>query len=178
MSARKRYRGLFIALFSLLWVLPSSVLFAGDDEITRASLRGIDGIRVMMEHVRPEIAAEGFDGGRIKSEAEQQLRAAGIKVLEDEKLPFLLICPYITKYGRNSYGSFVRVEFYQLVVPYHRLSEKLGPDASSPIDSAQFAATWTSPGVMGNAQNLLEVGVQVRNEVAKFIEAFRAANRR
>jgi len=178
MSARKRYRRLLIALFSLLWVLPSSVPFAGDDEITRASLRGIDGIRVMMEHVRPEIAAEGFDSGRIKSEAEQQLRAGGIKVLEDEKLPFLLICPYITKYGRNSYGSFVRVEFYQLVVPYHRLPGKPDPGASSPIDSAQFAATWTSPGVMGNAQNLLEVGVQVRNEVAKFIEAFRAANRR
>jgi hypothetical protein len=178
MSVRKPFCGIFIAIFSLLCLLAPSVAFAVDDEVTRASLRGLDGIRVVMEYLRPEIIRDGLNGDQIQDEVQLQLQGAGIKVLGDERLPFLLICPYITKFGKNNYCYFVRMEFYQLVVPYQFLSQKTEKESASPVESALFATTWTSPGVIGTTANLADIKGRISDEVAKFITAFKAANPR
>jgi hypothetical protein len=176
MNVRQLFCGLFTALFPLLCLLPPPVALAVDDEVTRASLRGLDGVRVVMEDLRPEIIKEGLREDQVRFEVEQQLRSSGIKVLADERLPFLMICPYITKFGKDSYSYFVRMDFYQLVVPYQSLSQETDKESSPPIESALFAATWTSPGVIGTTRTLTDVKRRIGDEVAKFIAAFKAAN--
>ena len=178
MSLRKLCSVLLFALFSLLCLLPSSVAFAADNEVTRASLRGLNSIRVVMDYLNPEILREGFNSDQIQAEVELQLQSAGVKILADERLPFLMICPLITKFSKNNYTYFVRMEFYQLVVPYQFLSQKTDKETPSYFESALFATTWTSPGVMGTAQNLADIKRRISDEVAKFIAAFEAANPR
>ena len=105
---------------------------------------------------------------------EQQLREGGVKVVADDKVPFLLVSPSIAKFGRNNYVYTVKVELYQVVVPYRFLPEEEG---LSSVQNALFASTWGSPGGIGATPNLQDVKPSIKTEVARFIEAFKAANR-
>jgi hypothetical protein len=172
MNRRNCLGALLISILPLLFFLsPASAL---DNDAARASLRGIEAIRLVVEELIPEIVKDGLTSDQIHSAVEQQLREGGIKVVADDKMPFLLVCPSIAKFGRNNYVYTVKVELYQVVVPYRFLPEKEG---SSSVQNALFASTWGSPGGIGATPNLQDVKPSIRAEVAKFIEGFRAANR-
>jgi hypothetical protein len=160
------------SIFLFSFFLPQAI--AMDNDAARASLRGIEAIRLAVEDLTPELAKEGLNSDQIHSAAEQQLREAGIKVVVDDKMPFLLVSLAIARFGRNNYLYTVKVELYQIVVPYRFLPEKEG---SSSGQNAVFASTWSTPGGMGATPNLQEMKTSVKSEVARFIEAFKASNR-
>jgi len=169
----KKYLGaLLISTLPPLFFL--STASALDNDAARASLRGIEAIRLVVEELIPEIVKEGLTSDQIHSAVEQQLREEGIKVVADDKMPFLLVSPSIAKFGRNYYVYTVKAELYQVVVPYRFLPEKEVP---SSVQNTLFASTWGSPGGIGATPNLQDVKPSIRAEVAKFIEAFKAANR-
>ena len=161
-----------VTLFPFSLFLSQAI--ALDNDAARASLRGIEAIRLAVEELIPEIVKEGLNSDQIHSAVEQQLREAGIKVVADDKMPFLLLSPSIAKFGRNYYVYTVRVELYQMVIPYRFLTEKEG---SPPLQNSVFASTWASPGGIGATPTLQDVKPSIKAEVAKFIEAFKAVNR-
>jgi hypothetical protein len=172
MNWRKYFCALLIPIFSILVFLsPASAL---DNDAARASLRGIEAIRLIVEELIPEIVKDGLTSDQIYSAVEQQLREVGIKVVADDKIPFLLVSPSIAKFGRNNYVYTVKAELYQVVIPYRFLPEKEG---SSSLQNALFASTWGSPGGIGATPNLQDVKPSIKAEVARFIEGFREANR-
>jgi hypothetical protein len=172
MNRRNCLGALLISISLLLYFLsPASAL---DNDAARASLRGIEAIRLVVEELIPEIVKEGLTSDQIHSAVEQQLREGGVKVIADEKVPFLLVSPSIAKFGRNNYVYTVKVELYQVVVPYRFLPEKEG---LASVQNALFASTWGSPGGIGATPNLQDVKPSIKTEVARFIEAFKAANR-
>ena len=172
MNWRKHLCPLMVSILLVSFVLSGAT--AMDNDAARASLRGIEAIRLAVEELTPEIEKEGLNSDQIHSAVEQQLREAGIKTVADDKLPFLLVSTAIAKFGRNHYLYTVKVELYQIAVPYRFLAEKEG---SSSVQNALFASTWSSPGGMGATVNLEETKTFLKAEVAKFIEAFRASNR-
>ena len=172
MNRTKYFGALLIPILSLLFPLSSASPL--DDDAARASLKGIEAIRLAVEELIPDVVKEGLTSNQIHTAAEQQLREEGIKVVADDKMPFLLVSPSIAKFGKNYYVYTVKVELYQVVVPSRFLPEKEG---SSSVQNALFASTWGSPGGIGAAPNLQDVKPSIKAEIAKFIQAFKAANR-
>ena len=60
---------------------------AGDNEYSRATLKGLAGVRVVVEDFHDNARRAGFDKQKFQTAAELKLRLAGIKVLtRDESL--------------------------------------------------------------------------------------------
>jgi hypothetical protein len=61
--------------------------FALDDEYSRESLRGLRGVHVIVEVLRPAVKKGGLTEAMIRTDTELKLRLAGIRVLtQDEAL--------------------------------------------------------------------------------------------
>ena len=57
---------------------------AQDDETTRSTLRGLQGIFVYVEPLDPQIEQSGLFKSQIQTDTESQLKSAGIRVLTRE----------------------------------------------------------------------------------------------
>src|SRR5437867_2429316 len=55
--------------------------WAQDDELARATLRRLQGVEVIIEHLRPEIEQAGLTGQQLQTDVELRLRHGGIRVL-------------------------------------------------------------------------------------------------
>jgi len=78
-----------IFLFLAVLVLLSSFAwpgFADDSEVSRATLAGIKGLRVVVEELQPNVqkyaARFGLSGAQIRRDVEQKLRESGLPVVE------------------------------------------------------------------------------------------------
>jgi hypothetical protein len=70
---------LYIAVL-LLFATP--IGRAADEEITRRSLRGLKGVAVLVESLKPEVEANGLTRVAIQTDVELKLRQTGIPVLD------------------------------------------------------------------------------------------------
>jgi hypothetical protein len=68
-------------IFLALALAAPALSFASDDEYTRESLRGLHGVYVLVEDLRPEVEQAGLTVAMIRTDAELKLRLAGIRVL-------------------------------------------------------------------------------------------------
>ena len=59
--------------------------WALDSERTRATLRGIEGVRVVIEGLESEVERAGLTTQQLQTDVELRLRLAGIRVLTDEE---------------------------------------------------------------------------------------------
>jgi hypothetical protein len=68
-----------------VWIFVASPLYALDSEINRATLKGLRGVRVLVEDLAPEVEREGLLKDQLQKSVEERLRAAGIRVLTQEE---------------------------------------------------------------------------------------------
>jgi hypothetical protein len=59
--------------------------FGINGKFNLATLRGLQGVGVLVEQLPPEVEKEGLNRNRLQMEAESKLRMAGIKVLTKEE---------------------------------------------------------------------------------------------
>src|SRR5207249_4173290 len=59
--------------------------WAGDSEADRATLRGVEGVDVLVEALKPEVERAGVTRQQLKIDVELQLRKAGIRVFTEEE---------------------------------------------------------------------------------------------
>jgi hypothetical protein len=71
-----------LALMELRSLTP---VFAQDDKLSRQTLRGIKGVHVVIEFLKPEIEEDGLTEDRLRKEAELKFQKAGIKVLSERE---------------------------------------------------------------------------------------------
>src|SRR5262245_25468829 len=71
-----------VGLWCLLG-LASSASWALDDEDTRATLRGIEGVRVFVEDLGDDVEHAGLTRQQIRTDVELRLRKAGIRILTE-----------------------------------------------------------------------------------------------
>jgi hypothetical protein len=148
----------------------AAVLAGESDKQARASLAGIRGIGVVVEDLAPDAVQEGFTAQLVQADVEQKLRAAGIKVLNEEELvkasgmPYLYINIFTFK-DDELYAYHITLELRQMV----SLARKPGIKLS--------ASTWKARagGTVG-IRKVVELRAFVKDAADQFIGVWKAAN--
>ena len=85
----------------------------------RESLRGLPGVQVLIEDIRPDAQADGLSQEAIRTAVELILRSSGIRVLtQSERLetpskPYLSVHVGTDKHASGQYSFNARVELHQ-----------------------------------------------------------------
>lgn len=168
MSKRK----LWVVLIPLVlasFVLDCSV-FALDNEFTRRTLRGLQGVKVVVEPLKWLIEQDGLTTKQLRKDTELKLRLAGIEVVSSEESsampgnPSLYVNSNVLKHkALNRYIFNILVE----------LSQDVSLDRAPKIRTS--AATW-SVSVTGFSPDVGTVRDQLKELVDTFINAYLSAN--
>ncbi len=166
------------AVIALLMVLPGMV-WGFDDEGSRETLRGIKGVRVVVESIEPEIEEAGLTRSQIQTDVELKLRTAGLNLLTPGKRhteivmvsdeAYLYINPHILKlhnipsyFQVDAYVFSIDLELYQAV--YLMRTKK-----------RTAALTW-STGVLGTNRDLDKIRSEIKGRVDVFLDAWLSVN--
>jgi hypothetical protein len=146
--------------------------WAMDNENTRASLRGLPGVGVLIGEIEPDIERGGVTKKQVQAEVERRLQQAGLAVLTSEAAqqspgaPFLVISLSTIHHSIGLYAYSIDVRVYQ--------SASLVRDAT-----VVSVPTWSvaSVGMVGSTQ-LRALLKSVGTKVEQFVRAYRAVNPR
>jgi hypothetical protein len=144
--------------------------FAQDDELSRQTLRGLDGVHVVIEFVNPEIVGDGLTQDRLQADVELQLQEAGITVLSEAEnqttpgRPLMYMNVNILKYKYiPAYIYNIRLELVQDVYLVRSSNVKIG------------GVTW-SINTAGIVPKLNDIKTSMENLVDYFAKAYLSAN--
>ena len=157
-----------VAMFLL--VAASAATAGGDTENDRQSLKGLEGVGVVVEDLEAEVEQGGLNTTSIRTDVELKLRQAGITVLTEAEVlaapggPILHI--NVSTVGGPLYAYFVGVELCQDV--------RLDRDPSIRIFTA---VTW-SVGAVGTVgrSNLRDIRNSIKDHVDEFLNAYLSVN--
>jgi hypothetical protein len=143
-----------------------------DDEATRPTLRGLQGIFVHVEPLAPQIEKGGLTKNQIQADTELKLKSAGISVLTREEFlklsghPYLYVSVNISvlKTQITRYLFYIRIELNQEVVLVRAPDTKVS------------TVTWSAGG-WGIDFSLDNIRQTVKTQVDRFINAYLAENR-
>ena len=164
-----------VILISLLLSLPqvSPVVFAGSAVQNRLALRQIKALYISIDSLDPEIEKDGLRVRDVRSDAEQILRKARIKILSKEEWyeesgnPYLYVTMDIIKLpSTDEYVYAIRTAFKENVYPERQSITITG------------ATTWTTGGIIGITGSLDKIRNAIRIQIDEFIEAYTAVNLR
>ena len=156
----------------LLCSLP--VARSADSEIDRATLKGLTGVFVLVEDLKPPEEAAGLKADDIKSDVEQKLRLAGIPLLDRTQvalapgMPTLYVSVVVA--SNNTAGDLwpfnIDVDMEQRVT-LERNSEIYVPTA----------VTWHVGGIGGVAKrDVPTIRERVKESIDRFVAAYLAVN--
>lgn len=144
-----------------------------DENPERETLRGLDGVMVLVEELRPDIVADGMTVNMVQNTAEERLRDANIKVLSEDELrdtpgfPYLYINFNSVKLpGESGYIYSINLELYQAVI--------LDRD----LDNKCLASTWeTSLVGIAPASQAKGLTSRISKLVDEFVSDYKAVNK-
>jgi hypothetical protein len=161
----------FLLLAVVLSLCPASTAVAGDNDVTRSSLKGLQGVNVLIEELKPTVERAGLTEADIRTDVELKLRLAGITVLSDKQSlaapgsPYLYVNVQVLDSDDSLWPCSISVALEQSVTL--RRNPQIGV----------VAVTWsvTSVGSVGRL-NVRGLRDSVKEGVDKFINAYLAAN--
>jgi len=145
---------------------------AEDDTRDRQSLQDLDGVRVALEELPPELRARGVARDRLHKAIESQLRRAGIPVLNAGEFP--VGDPYLDVRitASRETGGFVayaiEVSFVQIVFLRR-----------NPAATFNRAETWKATGAVGlarSAQLAASIEEDLARQIDQFIQSYLSVN--
>jgi len=158
---------------AVLWGLiglPALGRCADDGDFARATLRGLQGVYVLIEDVKPEMAQAGLTTQQLQTDVEEQLRQASMPVLTKDQAFRVQGAPYLYVYvhllphpiGLTAYSSLVEV------------NQRAALDLNG---SSASVSTWSVQrlGTIGR-RHLAMIRNDVRNQVDHFIHVYRSVN--
>ena len=115
---------------------------AGDLDMDRATLRGLNGVQVVIEALTPKMEEDGLAAKQLQTDVELRLRAAGIPVLSQAEalntkgMPYLYVNIRAKSSDDGLYGYSVEVDLPRLQgsIGTRRLwllEQRRGPSARS-----------------------------------------------
>ncbi len=166
------------AVIALLMIL-LGMAWGFDDEGSRETLRGIKGVRVVVESIEPEIEEAGLTRSQVQTDVELKLRTAGLNLLTPEERnkeiirasggAYLYVNPHILKLHKipsyfqvDVYVFSIDLELYQAV--YLMRNKKRAA-----------ALTW-STGVLGTNRDLGKIRSEIKDRVDVFLDAWLSVN--
>ena len=162
-----------VLIVIVLAMLSGTPLFAINGKSNLATLRGLQGVGVLVEQLPPEVENEGLRRNQIQAEVESKLRMAGIKVLTKEECaktpgePYLYINLNIniTKTESDIHPYSIDVMLIQKVFLLR------DPEKNT------YAMTWSTGGIGSiDKQILAQLRESVMNVVDVFIHAYLTEN--
>ena len=156
-----------------IWFFIAFPLHALNSEINRATLKGLRGVRVLVEDLAPEVEQEGLVKAQLQKSLEERLRAAGIRVLTQEEAvkapgePYLYVNVNISfAKGEEEICSYsIDVALIQNVTLV-RIPKQAG-----------YAVTWSTGGVgLIGKKSLSELKGTIEEIVDIFVKAFFSVN--
>jgi hypothetical protein len=169
---RHTLRILSLTIYIALVAMPGTRAWAMDTEETRASLRGLPGVGILIGDLEPDIERGGVTKKQVQTTVERQLQQAGIAVLTREAAqqspgaPFLVISLSTLHHSIGLYAYSIDVRLYQ--------------SASLVRDTTTVSVpTWSvaSVGMVGSTQ-LRALVKSVDTKVEQFVRAYRTVNPR
>jgi hypothetical protein len=167
-------------MFNTRFFLPAALLLcslapvrASDSEIDRASLKGLQGVYVLVEDLNPPEEQAGLKTTDIQADVVQRLQAAGIPLLSKEQdiqtpgMPTLYISVSVASSTSTDLWPFsIDVNLEQ------QATLKRNPDTFVPT-----AITW-HVGSLGavDKSNIRSVRDRVSEQIAKFVNAYNKVN--
>ena len=167
---KKRY---IVCMVILGAIISDPYADAQDDKTTRPTLRSLQGIFLYVEPLDPQIEQSGLIKSQIQTDAESQLKSAGINVLKREDFlkefgrPYLYIIVNISvlKTQITRYLFYIRVELNQEVLLVRAPQTMVS------------TVTWSTGG-WGIDFSLDNIRETVKIQVGKFVRAYLAENSR
>jgi hypothetical protein len=147
--------------------------WAGDDETTRATLRGIEGVLVAVEDLGSDVEQAGLTRQQLQTDVELRLRHAGIRVLTQAERLGMPGAPYL----------YINVNVYlrsEIPLVAFSIDVTLKQKAFLATDgSLATVSTWdvSQTGSTGR-QRLSEIRNNVRDKVEAFINAYLSVHSR
>jgi hypothetical protein len=167
-------RGLeFSIIMVLMLVCVVSAALALDSDINRETLRGLKGMRVLVEDLAPEVEKAGLTKNQLQADIEDRLRKAGIKTLTQDECfatpgePYLYVNISLNfrKGDPNIYSFSIDIGVIQNVTLDRNPKQKT------------YAATWSTGGVGSIEKELLSrLKGSVDDLLDLFIKAYLAVN--
>ncbi len=159
------FHQIVLALVVLLLIVPT---WADDTPQSRASLKGITTLKVVVENMNPDAERDGLTTNQIQTDVELRLRQAGI-TLSPTASAFLYVAVPAQKRSAEFplYGYAIAVELIQpVIVP-----------RDQPI--AVYATTWSIVAASSvGAANLRTIRSFVVDYIDRFINAYLEQNPR
>jgi len=150
--------------------LPALGRCADDGDFARATLRGLQGMYVLIEDMKPESERAGLTTQQLHTEVKGQLRHAGMPVLTKDQAFRVQGAPYVYVYvhllphpiGLTAYSILVEV------------NQRASLDRNG---SSAYVSTWSVQrlGTVGS-QHLAAVRNDVRGQADHFINVYRSVN--
>ena len=163
---------LFVVTTMVLTTMGSS-LWALNSETNRSTLRGLKGVRVLVEDLPPEVEQEGLTKTRLQADVELKLRTAGIETLTQEEClktpgePYLYI--NINLNSLNTEGDIYSHSIDIGLIQNVALQRAPG--------QTTYAITWSTGGVgLIGKKHLSELQDSVGDLVSIFVKAFLSVN--
>jgi hypothetical protein len=167
---KKTYRNhLCLLAYFLLFFLKNvnPVVHASDNDVTRLSLGGLDGVVVLAETVSSEMKQEGLTREVFFSDVAAALRKAGIEPLTVESEPGIPGNPYLYV----NVHAFKSTEYVYSIGLEFRQSVFLSRNPDLKID----AVTW-SKRYIGTTQLKEDIRSHLKGLTGIFINAYQSAN--
>ena len=170
MIGKRILRGSVIIFFLLSFLTVPG--FGEDSEVSRATLAGLQGVRVVVEDLQPNVQkyAAKFDlsGAQIRRDVEQKLREGGIRVVEGNEWPNLpgrpVLCVNVNTHETEKYwyAYDIKIELRQIV------SLEANPKVRT------LASTWSiSITGLANIGNLNLIRQDVGVLAGRFVQAWK-----
>ena len=165
----KSFQRIGIALGLAVSFMAVNLSSFADDRDDRTSLRGVQGVRIVVEKLNPEVVKDGLTEGQIRADVDLKLSVAGIKVLSEEESrkekgrPWLYVNAAVMKTEGGSYVYTIFIEFNQDV--------RLVRDPDIEVSTGTWEVVHT-----GMTDKLSHIRERVKTHVDEFVNAFLSVN--
>jgi hypothetical protein len=161
-----------IRLILALLLLTSPAAQGLDAKSTRATLRGLNGVQVVVEDLEPDVERDGLTMQQILTDVELRLRKSGIRVLTEQERfnapgqPWLYV--RVSTYRHSDISAYSVATLVEL---YQDTSLARNPDL------AIAAVTWSTGGIgMVGSARVRQFRERVADRVDQFINAYLSVN--
>jgi hypothetical protein len=161
-----------IALIVVICLSAPSLTWAYDQ---KEVLRGLKGVKVVVENIPPDIERLGLSRRDIQTDVENKLRLVGIKVWPDYKPPSMTAL-YVNVHALNPTQARAIVVYSINIMLFE--NSYLKRDIGSVGDLKEVrAANWVKAMVgLTGANNIRDIRKKVEAEVDRFISDYKAVN--
>lgn len=168
-----RWSAAMAAGCGVLMLTAGPVRAQADTPMSRATLKGLPGVEVIVESLDPGVERDGLHEADIRADVVAALRQAGIRMLTETDSQATAARPFLYVSVSIQRRSDMALYAYETHVEVHQT-------ATLSSGAKAFAMTWDAMGEVGSvyAASIGQIRDRLKVEVGQFVTAWRSVNPR